>query len=595
MRVVLLLFIVLPSAFGNTCVAAASGNWNSSATWTSCGSTYPGDGDSATISGGYTVTITADVGTSATGLGGSITISGSNSSKLVTDGAGQHTIWFHSTGTTGGTNMWGILLQQGALDFSAATAANYVALKGSGAYPVFITHTTVLSGSQTATLRLAHTYIPNCGTGTYSSAYSCINLAGDSATAMTVAVSDTVLGGNAVVHYTSASTASASFTGNVWYERTGGYGLHAAGGDAVTFTDNTDWLPQSSGSSFWTESNYSCDGATVSRNVVYYVGYYGIGLTNTNTGTTSAPCSFDYNVAAFDNSVTYGGVGVQIGSGSASGTDISYNMGHNCGECINPQVGTAALTVAGNWFTASYISTTTQQGLIIVSGHGSTAWSVRFTGNMCSFDTSTTFLTSTDCILHYNGMVGTWTLNTLYMPPSLGAGPFGMALGDGGSYPAGTGSVVHHNTMVGYSNGYEDDAANTYGTSGPSGVGVYANDVFVTSGTGYFSLGTSTNYGTGHPNSAYGDTTADPRLVNPQRRYPDADAFFGGPGTEAHLMQGLAACASPLFAVLQSYTCPAGLTTRSLYSYLTAGFTPLTPAVAGKGAVAPAVVGAWLP
>lgn len=41
----------------NTCAATQTGDWNASATWTSCGGTVPQIGDSVTIGGGYTVTI----------------------------------------------------------------------------------------------------------------------------------------------------------------------------------------------------------------------------------------------------------------------------------------------------------------------------------------------------------------------------------------------------------------------------------------------------------------------------------------------------------------------------------------------------------
>jgi len=73
-------------AYAFACVAGATGAWNSAATWTSCNSTYPQNGDTATVGGGFTVTVTngttMTVGTdpvtstNSTSLQGVVTIQG---------------------------------------------------------------------------------------------------------------------------------------------------------------------------------------------------------------------------------------------------------------------------------------------------------------------------------------------------------------------------------------------------------------------------------------------------------------------------------------------------------------------------------------
>lgn len=91
--IVLVMFLCAPSlAWANACSSAGSGNWNSAATWTSCGGTFPGNGDTFTINSGHTVTVatstTSTVGTSPAGctLGSGCTLIGTISGPLVVNG-----------------------------------------------------------------------------------------------------------------------------------------------------------------------------------------------------------------------------------------------------------------------------------------------------------------------------------------------------------------------------------------------------------------------------------------------------------------------------------------------------------------------------
>jgi hypothetical protein len=59
MRTPICLFLLSTAAFANTCLSVASGNWNDPSKWTTCGGGVPGDGDTAKIAQGQTITIPA--------------------------------------------------------------------------------------------------------------------------------------------------------------------------------------------------------------------------------------------------------------------------------------------------------------------------------------------------------------------------------------------------------------------------------------------------------------------------------------------------------------------------------------------------------
>jgi hypothetical protein len=86
------LLLMTRYGFANACSSAATGNWNAAATWTSCGGTYPGNGDTYTINSGHTVTvpggISITVGNSPAGCtgGSSCVYVGSHNGPLVING-----------------------------------------------------------------------------------------------------------------------------------------------------------------------------------------------------------------------------------------------------------------------------------------------------------------------------------------------------------------------------------------------------------------------------------------------------------------------------------------------------------------------------
>lgn len=89
----LLVLLLLPiRAMANICAAAATGNWNAAATWTSCGGTYPGAGganlDTATIGSAFVVTIPASFTANAglNGATGTAAVTLSGTAQLIING-----------------------------------------------------------------------------------------------------------------------------------------------------------------------------------------------------------------------------------------------------------------------------------------------------------------------------------------------------------------------------------------------------------------------------------------------------------------------------------------------------------------------------
>lgn len=111
MRYIAMLLFLAGAAWGNACAnngASVSGNFSSASTWTSCGATFPHDGDTITWNSTGTLTIDANIGTAAGGgLGGNFAV---NNGTVTINCTSPRAILFHSTGTTGNTNAWGFLV-----------------------------------------------------------------------------------------------------------------------------------------------------------------------------------------------------------------------------------------------------------------------------------------------------------------------------------------------------------------------------------------------------------------------------------------------------------------------------------------------------
>src|ERR1700690_3052515 len=103
-KVTLILFILRASSvWANSCVAMAIGNSNAAGTWTSCGGTFPGSGDTASIGSAFVVTIPAGItmvaGTSGATGTAAVTLSGT-AQLIITGTLDSRGVLIQKLGTT---------------------------------------------------------------------------------------------------------------------------------------------------------------------------------------------------------------------------------------------------------------------------------------------------------------------------------------------------------------------------------------------------------------------------------------------------------------------------------------------------------------
>lgn len=598
MKTLLLVLIMCGTAFanGNACVDAASGNWNSATSWTACGGTFPGDGDTATISNGNTITITASVGTTAGLAYPGITISGSNSSSLITDGLGIYTILLGSTGTTCGTNEVGIHVEQGSAVISGATITS-----PSGTYPVFFEHLTFLGTGSIMTLKVSNSLIVNFGDST-GTACEGLNDGNDNGTHTVDIENNYFAGGSQTIN---PSTAGDDATGypiiahNLSFQRTGIFlynGCNNSAGTPWSVSYNLDYLPQT------THDFFNCvfappDALTFTGNAeIWDATHVGLFTDSPSSGTTHTAAGITGNLVDFNpaQSGSVPAIGISIAPGSA-GINYSQNMVANAYEPYQVNGG----TWTGNW-AVSPQTAAPNQGNYISAGNPAT-----LIGNVSGF-TGTPGTTSSNGYFCYNTSCA-WTAhnNTSFqlVLASNAAYSYGLLNGDYGILPS-TGVNWTDSVIVNAGSGIADYAANTWGTAGTGGVGVSNNDVY-NSLTPYLTLGTSMNFisgSTAHPNAVYGDVTINPVLVDMTRSIASYDELLGGPGTDLDYFQHLAPLVTGwnINGTRTSGTLNPMWGTEYLYQYLMIGLAPTNILLANLshsggyiGAVPPIVIGAF--
>ncbi len=154
-------------AWAAVCTSAANGNWSSPASWSNCNGSFPGDGDTVTITHNITVDVNATVG----------------NSPLDTAAAAPAT-WVMLLQRTNGTTSNGQLTVSSGVTF---TVKGSVGVTGSGSYAPIITlqpgstWTFDNSANPTAVYRIqsttaqTYTYINAPGTGWGAGGYITIN------------------------------------------------------------------------------------------------------------------------------------------------------------------------------------------------------------------------------------------------------------------------------------------------------------------------------------------------------------------------------------------------------------------------------------
>ena len=227
------------SVSANSCVAQATGNWSSAGTWTSCGGSVPGNGDTAAISG-YSVTVDANTTVGASGGTGTTAIDMSTSgstltiatnitltvrgnilrgtssftldcgSELYFDSSVSSVAYKMASGTSTGQTI--------SLSTGGSCSANPWTITGTAAYPFAITEAT---SQQALSPTLSYGTISNCG----SSSYDCFD-------SYTGAVSLDHVIFNTTGQFVTGSVPSAttfSVTNSTWKGSLGTYSLSMTG------------------------------------------------------------------------------------------------------------------------------------------------------------------------------------------------------------------------------------------------------------------------------------------------------------------------------------------------------------------------------
>ena len=147
-----------PPAFAASCTSNATGNWDNTATWTGCGDSIPGTGDSVTIQSGHIVTLDTDRTISSLSLAGTgttslktLTLTSTGTALTLTDRADISSTFVHIalTGANGGSisvagaQSTGVSVLQ-SLDLGSVSRTFNVANVGTGSDLIF---SGIISGS----------------------------------------------------------------------------------------------------------------------------------------------------------------------------------------------------------------------------------------------------------------------------------------------------------------------------------------------------------------------------------------------------------------------------------------------------------------
>jgi hypothetical protein len=509
------------------------------------GTRIPTNGDFILVGTGHVVTLDVDLGTAVGGGIKRLDINGTGA-MLVTDGAAAHTIYFGSVGTdpvgTGsGTTpgedatMFGILLGKttltGGVDFTGATASNYVELRAANTtYPIYISHVYgTLGGNGGTSVKLKYTKLTNIGVDVAN--FRAVGVEGHASGQSTIEIDHcTFAGGFHAVRPGGANFGSLKFNFNV-VTGMSSHSLYFTGSPtvAVEVTDNSFSAPAANSS----------------------VLYASTGLGN---------LSFARNVWAGSGSFTLGGLNQNAAPSTMTALTVADNVGYSSlpsatgSKCLilRSAAGQSGMAVTnmlceGMYQTVYHIGasdatdTLTISGVIAVQDSNSAAGQ----GMMISYrgrytlERSIGVLDSSASNLMWFGLAssGTHTPTFRYnIARCAGTGSsagIGIQPGETG-YPA-TAAVAHSNLVDNCYKGVKDGAATNTWAADYAGAGAHHNNAYsaVYSDVGGTNFDDGTNQ---HPHAVYGDTGHDPQYVFPARRLAGYDAWLGGPGTAANFV-----------------------------------------------------------
>lgn len=593
MRLIALLAACAP-LWAASCSSNANGNWSAAGTWTSCGGGVPGNGDTASIS--HAVVIDQDIGSSGGGGIKNIQILGA-SAALTVDGAAQRTIWFGSTGTNpvgsgsatapgADATMFGFLVDRGTLSFSNATATNYVRITtANGTSPFFIRHIWGGGGvNQVANLTLRYTKLERLGTNTNNfRGIDWQDVTGDSA----IDVQNCwFVGSYAALHIDSVPNGTFSsnvLTGEQWntiyvYE----FSKQASG---WTIQDNTSSAP--AGPGHLLRLVHGSSNTVMRRNAVAGASGIDRGLWF-YSGTDSTSNVVEENFVLNNSAAESGDETNAIYSANIA--TLQRNVIMNADNAVRVADPTGSMTVADNIFLAVSSDSDGQGQLIEPYG------TIAFSGNIVAFDSAPTVTDFATGLLCYQSTASaaniTVSRSTFRMPVTANRSQ-SVVIGEA-THPC-TSAVVKDNNVQGGLNGIYDQESTNGWVSDYASVGAHHNNVYGAT-NGWPTDGPSPNFGTGHPNTSYGDLAIDPAMVDWQRRPAGFSAYAGGVGTESDLMaefgkrSGMTGTASGHYTVAR------------LYNWVRAGFAPRNLRLANTasdasyiGAVKPIAIGAAIP
>lgn len=567
----LTLFLIATACFATNYTSTATGtNWGQSTHWSPTG--VPGDGDCVSI--GHNTVVNQDVGTAGNGI------------RLIKKTAGALTftpgvtLRFGSTGTDP-------IGSGSASNPDCATATMFGIFNASGTGTVNIvgnsgSRVTITTGNDSSPWYL---YVQHAGA----------NFAFQYVNAYHMGRATTNFRGLEI--YTGFQNFTVAIDHNYFHDM---YQLILLGIDNTAFAVNLNWFNagrasgangdiSGAGRSTGAAASISDNTVTNPVNDAYFIIPNAIPPNSTIArnavlGTSTAARSLVFLVSG--------------GSGHTVLNNVLVNTNSTTGlKCVLAQSSTT--TVQANYMSgcfSSNIDLNDSTGNIITGNFLSQegyAWFGQgniFAGSSDSANVNSNVIVNetvdstqaSEAILMWNAGVDSNLINhnTILGPPCLNGGArssnsLAVSFGEPGA--TGTGNIFRNNLVCGWVNAYYDDANVAYAADFAS-VGVHHN-AFFDNTTNYMTPNGNgeANFGTGHPNAAYGELSlaTSPQFIDPTRRVTTWDSTLGGPGTNANVFTELAKRSGFGGTYNTAYNIP-DLMTYTLY-----GFRPLNPSLRG--------------
>ena len=537
MKLLSILLCLAPLVFGNACVSNATGLSNVAGTWTSCGGTFPQDGDTVLVNGGFTVTINGNLGTNGNGIKG-ITAAGGT---ILTDGASPHTIVLAQTGTdpkgsgsciTPGTDatIFGLRTKNsGVIDFSAATPTNTVTIVGG----YIASHTD--GGGAANTIKMSNYVLQTAGIAdaTCDLAWG-ITLTNGVAGDVYDFNHGSLTSFNRVKINDNGTNPGGNFSFNTITGGRSSIIIEAVSAGRWTIDSNTV-SGTTLASSFITQTNIHST-SYLTRNVILSDAGKPVPLISNGSATPAGDITGSwverYNVVLYPAGTNPAGiVGISACGTVAFPSLVDSNIVQAFEANIANNTGCTGTTITNNFLVQN---TANNPGQGQITHNGGTA---TISGNVLAWDSANS---ANFAALLFSNLTFVWDRNTVFYNAGNTDGR-GLEIGDGGILPITLGTVknsIFQNAAITCVN--DTTASNSY-TQEFNSAGVHHNDTFGCGGTGYTTSGGAhfQNGGTTHPNAAYGDLTTNPSFVDTTRRAETYDSIVaGGAGTFASMATG---------------------------------------------------------